>query len=82
MAAQWSLSVEDVELVLQAHQIELNESKIEELFNDLDQESISDVMEDYTDGEDQQLAAHSDIEDQLMNMSIIPNEKLKQFQVE
>lgn len=69
----FEVTQEDMEVVLDTHGIELPADRLEELFEDLDTDAISDVaMKASTDLMEQTDAALSEIETRLIDSGVIP----------
>jgi len=81
MSMAWETTVDDVQLVLDAHDVDHDEDKLDELHDGLDHDEIEDRILQYTDMEDQTAAMMSYIEDEFMSDGVIPKGP-KKFTVE
>ena len=72
MSMAWETTVDDVQLVLDAHDVPYDEDKLDELHNGLDHDEIEDRILAYTDMDDQTAAMMSYIEDEFISEGIVP----------
>lgn len=67
MSMAWEVTADDVELVLEAHNVKFTD----DIFELVDDYEVENVVLEYTDFDDQVSAALCEIEDQLITAKII-----------
>lgn len=72
MSLAWEVTTDDVQTVLDAHDIVVDEQQLEEIHDSLDMDDIEHGVLYFTDFEEQVSSMLSDIEDQLMDSEVIP----------
>jgi hypothetical protein len=77
MSLAWEVSVDDIGIVLKAHNIEYDMERLDKLMDALDHEAIESGVLYYTNFDNQCESALDDIENQLMESGVIPQGKKK-----
>lgn len=77
MSMGWETTTDDVQTVLAAHGVTVDEKRLGEIHDGLDHEDIEDGVMFYTDMDDQTNSMLSTIEDALMEDGVIPKGEKK-----
>jgi len=75
MSMGWEVTTEDVRLVLDAHNVKVDDARLEEIHESLDHDAIEDGVMYYTDMDDQTMSMLDDIENQLIEEGVVTGEK-------
>lgn len=75
MSMAWEVSAIDISTVLNAHYVDYDEDRLQELLDTLDTEAIEDSVLNYTDFDDQCSSALDAIENALIEQGVITGQK-------
>jgi hypothetical protein len=73
--SNFEVTKDDVETVLERHELSLNDEQVEEIHDGLDFERIDEVVFEWNDLDSQTASMFSEIEDQMIEDGIITGEK-------
>lgn len=78
MSMAYEITIDDVRIVLDRHNIEVSKERLRDIHDELDFEEIEDKVLEYTMSESQAMCAFDTIENQLMESGVITTKK-KEF---
>lgn len=72
----WEITLDDVQVVADQHDVKLDDDRAQELCNRLDHDAIINGLLDYCDFDDQVESMCDDIEDRLLEWNVVSGNKV------